>query len=231
MHINALENIIYKSTAKSILAWFVFLLLTASNYFVFIVTPEEQVMGAVQKVFYFHVGSAIVSYVLIAILFVASVFYLISRRAAWNYLADASSSVGLLFCSIVLITGMIWGKSAWNTWWRWEPRLVSFLVLWAVLFSHRFLSWQRASAVFSAVLGIFAALNVPIVVFSVKFLNQSEQLHPQVVAQQGLRSEWYVFTLLFCTISLIIFAFLLMMLKTKVILLSSKYKELSRNYG
>lgn len=214
MQIDVLNSLVNSKITKSFLPFVVFVLIQVSLYLVFLVAPEERVMGAVQKVFYFHVASAITAYVLIAVLFAASIFYLISKREAWDYIADAASSVGLLFCTIVLVTGMIWGKSAWNTWWRWEPRLVSFLVLWTVLFSHRFLKWQQSSSVISAVLGIFAAINVPIVVFSVKFLSQAEQLHPQVVAQQGLRSEWYVITLIFCTISILVFAFWLMVLKT-----------------
>ena len=226
-----LESLLSKSFFSKFLPWLVFVLVSASLYFVFIVAPEERVMGAVQKVFYFHVGAAITSYLLIAVLLTASVFYLLSRREAWDFIADGASSVGLLFCTIVLASGMIWGKSAWNTWWRWEPRLVSFLVLWAILFSHRYIKWQKASAAMAAVVGVLAAVNVPIVVFSVKFLTQSEQLHPQVVAEQGLRSGWYVFTLLFCTFSLLFFAFWLLVFKTKNVLIFARLRDIKRNHG
>jgi len=177
-----------------------------SIYLIFIVTPEERVMGAVQKVFYYHVASALVSYVLIGVLFFASIFHLISRARAWTMLANSASSVALLFSSIVLITGMIWGHSAWNTWWRWEPRLVSFLILWVILFSHRYIDWIKAQPTFSSILGIFAAINIPIVIFSVEFMSQAEQLHPQVIAQQGLKSGWYIFTLIFSFFTLLFFA-------------------------
>ena len=213
MELAKLEKIANSKFLNQYLLHFVSAMVFTSIYLIFIVTPEERVMGAVQKVFYYHVASALVSYALIGVLFFASIFHLISRARAWSMLANSASSVALLFSSIVLITGMIWGHSAWNTWWRWEPRLVSFLILWIILFSHRYIDWIKAQATFSSILGIFAAINIPIVIFSVEFISQAEQLHPQVVAQQGLKSGWYVFTLIFSFFTLLFLATWLMNFK------------------
>src|SRR5690606_1916510 len=122
----------------------------------------------------------------------------VTKKHTWDLLAAGSAEIAFVLCSIVLATGMIWGHSAWNTWWRWEPRLVSFLVLWFILFSYVVFrsasSGMHERASYSAVIGILAALNVPIVIFSIKLLDHSEQLHPEVVADQGLGDARYVYT-------------------------------------
>jgi heme exporter protein C len=203
-------------------------------YLVFMVVPNEQVMGAVQRIFYFHVASALAAYAVIFILLFASSFYLLTKKDAWDALAEAAATVSLLFCSVVLASGMIWGHSAWNTWWRWEPRLVSFLVLWLILFSYVVLrafsedhSRQRS---FAAVLGIIAAVNVPIVIVSVKFLSQADQLHPEVVGKQGLKTASFVYALVTCIVAMVITGGLLTIIKTINLQLKNKILKLKRAY-
>jgi len=164
-------------------------------------------MGAVQRIFYMHVGLAMSSYVMVGVLFVGSVMYLVSEKAQWDVVSNASASVSFLFCTAVLVSGMIWGNSAWNTFWRWEPRLVSFLVLWLILGSYLLLrvfsdpdQRQKRQA---AVLGIIASINIPIVIFSVKLLDHREQLHPQIIANQGLRDASFVYTLVVAVVAMI----------------------------
>ncbi len=189
-----------------------------ANYFVFIVVPNEQIMGAVQRIFYFHVGFAMVSYLLLGVVLFASSFYLATKKPEWDMLAHSAASIAFLFCTVVLTSGMIWGHSAWNTWWRWEPRLVSFLVLWLILFSYwvlrSFSSGSPGEKNFSSVLGIIAALNVPIVVFSIKLLSHTEQLHPEVVAKQGLGDERFVYALLISIAAVTLFANWLLVIET-----------------
>ena len=115
-----------------------------------------------------------------------------------DQLAEAAGSVALLFCSVNLFSGMIWGHSAWNTFWRWEPRLVSFLLLWLILLSQivlRLSSDGSKARTHQAVLGIVASVLIPVVIFSVKLLPQTEQLHPQVVQNEGLRDARFVYAL------------------------------------
>jgi len=194
-------------------------LIVFANYYVFIVVPNEQVMGAVQRVFYYHVGSAMISYLFLGVLLFASSFYLATKKIEWDVLANASAEVAFLLCTIVLVSGMIWGHSAWNTWWRWEPRLVSFLVLWLILFSYymlrEFAAGHPMERNFSAVLGIISAINVPIVIFSIKLLEHSEQLHPEVVASQGLKDARFVYGLLITTAAVLFFG--LWLFKTSVV--------------
>lgn len=206
----------------------VFMLLTLC--YIFMVVPSEQVMGAVQRIFYFHVGSALTAYLMIAVLFVASCFYLSSKKTEWDLLADSSASLAFVFSSIVLATGIIWGHSAWNVWWRWEPRLVSFLVLWLVLFSYiilrSFMQGEAKERVFAAVLGVIAAINVPVVIFSIKLLSHREQLHPEVVAKQGLADPRFGTALLLAVLALSMFSTWLLCLKVVQKILDARLRNL-----
>jgi len=190
------------------------ILVLVAKFYIFVVTPNEKVMGAVQKIFYFHVGSAASAYLMIGILFVASIFYLRTKKHVWDIVAHSAGSVALLFCSMVLASGMIWAHSAWNTWWRWEPRLVSFLVLWMIVCSYVLLRLFTESVPkhrnFAAVIGIIAAVHVPIVVLSIKFVEHSQQLHPEVVAKAGLQDVRFVYALILgitavCAVSIWLF--------------------------
>lgn len=176
------------------------LAISGTLFLVFLVVPDERIMGPVQRIFYFHVGSAMATYVAIGLLLMGSVLFLVRRHESWDVLGEAAAAVGFVFASIVLATGMIWGHSAWNVWWRWEPRLISFLVLWMTLLGlvllRKFAVEHPLQRNYCAIVGILSALNVPIVVYSVKLLAATEQLHPQVVANQGLKDPSYVYTLI-----------------------------------
>lgn len=165
------------------------LLLLATLYGSFIYAPDEAVMGAIQRIFYLHVGCAMAAYATLCGLLVAGVLYLVSRSEKADCSAEALTGLSFLLCTIVLATGMIWGNSAWNTPWRWEPRLTSFLVLWLMLGGllalRKFSSHYSEVAKPAAVYGILCALNVPVVMLSVKFMDISEQLHPEVSSRQG----------------------------------------------
>ena len=203
-----------------------------TNYLVFMVVPDEQVMGAVQRIFYFHVGSAMACYSMIGVLFLASVMYLNSKKPQWDAVAESAAAVGFTFCTVVLVTGMIWGHSAWNVWWRWEPRLVSFLVLWFVMFSYvllrGFTENHPRKRNLAAALGIISAVNVPIVIFSIKLLDNTQQLHPEVVAKQGLRDISFVYTLVSANVFLIVAAFWFMMVQLRRLLIAQSVTDLRR---
>ena len=175
------------------------LLLGVAQYFIFMVVPNEQIMGAVQRVFYFHVAAALACYAAFFAVFVASISYLTSRNKNHDIFCVAAGEVGFVLCTIVLITGMIWGHSAWNTWFRWEePRLVTFLVLWLIFLSFTVLrnfGDPTKTDVHGSILGIIGAASVPLVYLSIKLLPQSARLHPEVIEHGGLRdpSYWQAF--------------------------------------
>ena len=151
-----------------------------------IYAPTEQTMGAVQRIFYFHVPAAIVSYIAVAVMLAASILYLAKRDLAWDDLSRAATEVALLFCTLVLITGPIWAKPAWGTWWTWEARLISTLVLeillLAALLVRRYASNRDLGARLAAILGITIAADVYVVHKAVEWWRG---MHPQVFREGG----------------------------------------------
>lgn len=213
------------SKFQTIIGTIITLALVYTVYVVFMVVPNEQIMGAVQRIFYFHVGSAIACYTCLFILFISSLWYLATNQSKADALNVSAGEVGLLFCTVVLVSGMIWGNAAWNTWFRFEPRLVTFLILWFIMLGFNI---HRKYAEFayvrgqSAVLGIISALNVPLVITSIKFLPQSHQLHPQVVSRQGLEASLFVYGMVLSMITLVCFALYLIWIRYNIQILEDK---------
>jgi heme exporter protein C len=149
---------------------------------IFLVAREaEAVMGGqLQRIFYVHVPSAWVAYLGFAVVFIASVAHLRTGARRWDLLAHGAAEIGVVFCSLVLITGPIWARPVWGTWWEWDARLTSALVLWLTYIGYLFLrSLANDPARIgraAAVVGIVGFVNVPIVHFSVRWWRT---LHPQ----------------------------------------------------
>lgn len=149
-------------------------------------TPTEQTMGYIQRIFYYHVSSAWTAFVLFAINFVASIVYLVNRSSKADILAVVGAEVGVVFCTVVLVTGPIWARPVWGIWW--DPadiRLNSTLALWLIYISYlvlRRFSTSSKIGVIAAVWAIFGALDVPFVFFSIWFFRTQ---HPSPVIAQG----------------------------------------------
>ncbi|MEY4669063.1 MAG: heme exporter rane protein [Pseudomonadota bacterium] len=208
------------STLFSLLAMATLCILGIAQYFVFMVVPNEQIMGAVQRVFYFHVAAALACYAAFFAVFVFSISYLTSRNKKHDLISVAAGEVGFMLCTIVMITGMIWGRSAWNTWFRWEePRLVTFLVLWLIFLSFTVLrnfGDPAKTAVHGSILGIVGAASVPLVYLSIKLLPQSARLHPEVIEHGGLRdpSYWQAFGL--SVVGMLLLSVLLILVRYRI---------------
>jgi len=161
-------------------------LMAVFAYMCFFYAPEDVAQGPVQRVFYPHVGSAWVAALAFFVVFLASIAYLATRDLKWDAWASASAEVGLLFTSGTLVLGMIWGKSFWGTYWAWDPRLTSVLVLWLLYLAYTalraYVVEPTRRARFSSVLGIVAFLDVPIIYFSVKWWRTQ---HPSLVIERG----------------------------------------------
>lgn len=110
--------------------WIAVALLFAADIVLIIkYTPDEESMGAIQKIFYLHLPVAINTFLACLTAFVASIAYLWQRKAWWDDLAAAAARVAVQLCAVVLATGMIWGRAAWGVWWTWSPRLTFSLIL------------------------------------------------------------------------------------------------------
>ena len=169
----------------SILAIVTALLLSFALYEALIGAPTERTMGDVQRIFYYHVPSAWTAFLLFLINFVASVTYLIRRDAKSDILALVAAEVGVVFCTVVIVTGPIWARPVWGIWWTWDLRLTLTLVLWLIYVSYLMLrrfSTSSQTPVLAAVLAIFGALDVPLVYFSIWFFRTQ---HPSPVIGDG----------------------------------------------
>lgn len=195
------------------------ILIPLSLWLIFMEVPNEQVMGAVQRIFYFHVGAAIAAYLAFGVAFVTGVLFLLNKEPLLDAINEAAGEVGFVLCSMVLISGMIWGHSAWNTWFRWEPRLITFLLLWLIFLAFvllRAFGDKEAGSTHAAILSIIGSATVPLVWLSVKLLPQAAQLHPQVIEHQGLRHPLFVVALLLSITSLIALATWLVLLRSRL---------------
>jgi heme exporter protein C len=160
-------------------------LLAYALYEALVVAPTERTMGDVQRIFYYHVPSAWTAFLLFLVNLVASVTYLVRRNPKADAMAVVCAEVGVVFCTIVLVTGPIWARPVWGIWWTWDVRLTTTLVLWLIYVSYlvlRRFSDSAQTPVLAAVLAIFGALDVPLVYFSIWFFRTQ---HPQPVIGGG----------------------------------------------
>ena len=157
------------------------LLLFLSLWMVFYYAPEEKVMGAVQRIFYFHVASAWIGFMAFFVTFLGSVLYLIYTARKWDILAKASAEIGFVFISITLVTGMLWAKPVWGVYWTWEPRLTISAVQWLLYFSYYLLRKSSRNTVsearLAAVFGVLAFITVPLSWYAIRIWRT---IHPQV---------------------------------------------------
>ena len=145
-------------------------------------TPIEALQGAAQKIYYVHVSAAISAYLALAIVALMSIVYLWLHDERADRLAESAGEVGLIFLSVVLTTGPLWGKPIWGTWWTWDARLTLTLFLWFLTAGYLVMRGAVDDAPmrarYSAVLGILAALLIPFIHLSVYLFNT---LHPKPI--------------------------------------------------
>jgi heme exporter protein C len=182
-------------------------------YAALIYAPTEKTMGNVQRIFYYHVPAAWLAFFGFFLVFLFSLMYLMRGGKKWDNRASAAAEIGLLFCSINLITGPIWAKPVWGVWWTWDARLTLTLVLWLIYVGYimlrHYLADAERRATFSAVLGIVGFIDVPLVYFSIRWWRTQ---HPQPVMAGGEDSGldpvmWYTILVTLTGLSLL-FAYL-----------------------
>lgn len=167
-------------------ALIVFLLLGAATYGAFFVAPTDAKQGLIYRILYLHVASAWTGLTSFFIGFIANIAYVLRRQPGWDCLGVSAAEVGLTFTSVVLVTGPIWAHPVWGIWWTWDARLTSTFVLWLLYVSYLLLRTlveePERRALFSALFGIFAFLDVPLVFGSIRWWRTQ---HPQPVVMGG----------------------------------------------
>ena len=183
-----------KKTLLGLYAAVTVLLMFWGYYQAIYVAPDESTMHEIQRIFYYHVPSAMVAFSFFAISLAGSIGFLTYRRTRpdWAQISDAwalaGAEVGIVFCTIVLITGPLWGRRAWGIWWTWDARLTTYLLLWLLYVSYLLLrqfSAMGQTAMVSAVLAIFAAVDIPICYMSIRWWRTQ---HPAPVFGGGADS-------------------------------------------
>ena len=202
-------------------------LMIAALYLIFLHVPTERDMGVVQRIFYFHVPLAWVSLLAFSLVFVFSILYLWKRAMKWDTLAHASAEVGVVFITLVLITGTIWAKSIWGAWWTWDARLTATLVLWltylAYLLVRNYAAEQTQGARFAAVLGIVGFIDVPIVVLAV---NLWRTQHPPALIFEGGITSPMLLTILVSIAAFTVLYVVMLTLSTSMKKLEAKVDRL-----
>lgn len=190
----------------------------ATLYAALLVAPADRIQGDVQRLFYIHVPAALTMYVAYILVFLASLVYLLRRQARWDEVGAAAAEVGTLFASIVLLTGPMWARPIWGTWWTWDARLTSTFILWLIFVAYLMLratgGHPEQVARYCAVLGIIGFLDLPIIHYSVQWWRT---LHPEPVLMTrgglggGLPSSMLAVLALGLLASLLLFASLFLL--------------------
>ena len=161
-------------------------LVGGAAYASFYVAPEERTMGLVQRIFYLHAACGLTMFTGFFICFCSNIAYVFWRSAKSDALGVSAAEVGLAFSTVNLVTGPIWAHPAWGIWWTWDARLTSAFVLWllyiAYLLLRTLIEEPERRALLSALFGIFAFLDVPLVYGSIRWWRTQ---HPQPVLMGG----------------------------------------------
>lgn len=149
-------------------------------YLVFLSVPTDKNLGISQRIFYFHVPLAWSGFLCFFIVLIGSIGYLWKKSSPWDHLAHSAAEIGVLFITLMLMSGVLWAKPVWGVWWTWDPRLTTSLILWLIYVAYLMLrsysSTRQQGAKYAALLGIAGFIDVPIVYLSIYWWRT---VHPQ----------------------------------------------------
>lgn len=186
---------------------------------IFLYVPTDRIQGVVQRIFYFHVPLAIITFVAFGLTAIASALYLWRKDPKWDRRAYVSAELGVVYCTLVLVTGPIWAKPIWGTWWTWDARLTTTLILWLIYVAYLMLrnlaTDPEQGARYAAILGIVGAIDIPIINRSVYWWRT---IHPAVLVTReggtGLTDVRMQVTLLAAFVALLLLFFWLLRLRS-----------------
>jgi heme exporter protein C len=220
---------------QSWVGWSATVVMLAALFLIFCVVPTEAQMGVVQRIFYFHVPCALVAYAGFLTVAVSSAVYLAKGSAAADRFAIAGAEVGVLFCTLVLVTGPIWARPIWGVWWTWDPQLTLTIILWSIYVAYVMLRAfggdDDAIANYAAVLGIVGSLAIVLNHYAVQLL---EGIHPAVIraskggGDSGLRGPWMGVTLATSSVAMLLLGGWLVTLRVRTERLAAEVAALRR---
>src|ERR1700686_433142 len=184
---------------------------------IFLYAPTDALQGTVQRIFYLHVSTAIAAYGSFAVVLIGGLVYLRNESLVADRFARAGALVGLVFTTVTLVMGMLWAKPIWGTFWTWDARLTSTLVLWIIyagyLLVRRLAEPGRQAARVAAVVGIFGFIDVPVVHFSVTWWRTQ---HPgPIIINDALTPEMLA-TFLFTMACTLVLAAAMVMIRYRI---------------
>jgi heme exporter protein C len=176
--------------ALRVLSWITGVMFVAALFLVFFYAPREAVMGEVQRVFYFHVAAGWVGALAFLVTAIGGVVYLLRGDRRWDTAAVASVEIGVVFTLVNIVSGSIWARPIWNTWWTWDPRLVTATVMELVYLAYLMLRQgiedPDRRGRFGAVYGILGFLSVPLTFLSIRIFRT---IHPVVIGSGDPTAE------------------------------------------
>jgi heme exporter protein C len=211
-------------------------LMLSALFMVFAWVPTEAEQGIVQRIFYFHVACAWVSFAAFGLVAICGIFYLWLGNEIFDQLAYTAAESGMVFCTLVLVTGSIWAKPIWGTWWTWDSRLTTTLILWLLYGGYLMLRAMSGDAPqvarFAAVVGIIAAADVPVIIVSVRLWRT---IHPAVLVTRqgghGLEDPRMVATLMVSLAAFTALMVWLFMLRVALLRAGARLRDLARQVG
>jgi heme exporter protein C len=220
-----------RKLADGVLAGATFVVMSVALYMVFVYVPSDKVQGIVQRIFYFHVPLAIMTFVAFGVVALASAMFLWRGSRVWDRLAHCSAEIGMLFCSLVLTTGPIWARPVWGTWWTWDARLTTTLILWLIYAAYLMMRSVSGpgdqGARYAAILGIVGAVDIPIINRSVYWWRT---IHPAVLITReggsGLADARMQATLAVCFLAFLLLFLWLLWVRTESVRVHDTLEDL-----
>jgi heme exporter protein C len=208
-------------------------LMITALFMVFVWVPTEADQGIVQRIFYFHVACAWVAFAAFGLVAICGILYLWLGQQVFDDLGYAAAETGMVFCTLVLITGSLWAKPIWGAWWTWDSRLTTTFILWLLYGGYLMLRAMGDDtpqiARFGAVIGIVAAADVPVIIVSVRLWRT---IHPAVLITRqgahGLEDPRMVATLLVSLAAFTVLFLWLMMVRVALLRSGARLRDLAR---
>ena len=205
----------------------VMIVMTCNLISIIFLTPMVPDQEWAQKIFYLHVPLAWSGFLSYFFVMLSGIAYLISRNLKYDRIGHAAAEIGTIFTGLVLLTGPIWATPIWGKPWIWEPRLITTLVLFIIYAGYFILRnigiYRQRVALISAMIGIIAFLDIPIIFMSVNFWAAEIQSHPQV--EMNKQPSGILTPFLFSLFAFTSLMFTMLFLKIKVLYLEDKEKN------